>query len=78
MVSSRRKIINYLKRLLLTIQGNLKKWHFSAGAAVTNSTAFGLNGYGGVDVAYGFNDNFRIFADANLRCSFTDFHRFIL
>ena len=44
---------------------NLNKWYFSAGAAVTNSTAFGLNGYGGVDVAYAFNDNFRVFADAN-------------
>lgn len=44
---------------------NLNKWYFSAGAAVTNSTAFGLNGYGGVDMAYAFNDNFRIFADAN-------------
>jgi vitamin B12 transporter len=44
---------------------NLNKWYFSAGAAGTNSTTFGLNGYGGVDVAYAFNDNFRIFADAN-------------
>lgn len=44
---------------------NLKKWYFSAGAATTNSAAFGQNVYGGIDVAYAFNDNFRIFADAN-------------
>ena len=43
----------------------LGKWYFSAGAAATNSTKFGLNGFGGVDVAYAFNDNFKIFADAN-------------
>ena len=41
------------------------KWYLSAGAAATNSAAFGLNGYGGVDVAYAFTENFRIFADAN-------------
>ena len=40
-------------------------WYLSAGGAVTNSTKFGLNGYGGLDVAYAFNDNFRLFADAN-------------
>jgi len=44
---------------------NIKKWYFSAGAAATNSSAFGLNGYGGVDVAYVFNENVRVFADAN-------------
>ena len=43
----------------------LGKWYFSAGAAATNSTIFGLNGFGGVDVAYSVTDNFRIFADAN-------------
>ena len=43
----------------------LGKWYFSAGAATTNSTTFGLNGYGGVDAAYSFSDNFRIFVDAN-------------
>ena len=41
------------------------KWYFSAGAAATNTTTFGLNGFGGVDLAYSFNENFRIFADAN-------------
>ena len=43
----------------------LGKWYFSAGAAATNSTTFGINSYGGVDVAYSFSDNIRIFADAN-------------
>ena len=41
------------------------KWYFSAGVAATNSTKFGLNGFGGVDIAYAFNDNFKVFADAN-------------
>ena len=41
------------------------KWYFSAGAAVSNSTTFGINGYGGLDIAYSFSDNIRIFADAN-------------
>jgi len=44
---------------------NINRWYFSAGAAATNSSSFGLNGYGGVDVAYAFTDNFRVFADAN-------------
>ncbi len=43
----------------------LGKWYFSAGAAATNSTTFGMNGFGGVDMAYSFTDNIRIFADAN-------------
>lgn len=41
------------------------KWYFSAGAALTNSAAFGLNGYYGADIAYILNDNARIFANAN-------------
>lgn len=44
---------------------NLKRWYFSAGAAATNSTSFGLYGYGGADIAYAFNENVRVFADAN-------------
>ena len=44
---------------------NINHWYFSAGAAVTHSEAFGYNTYGGVDVAYALNDNFRVFADAN-------------
>jgi len=44
---------------------NLKNWYLSAGAAATNSIAFGLNAYGGLDIAYAFNDAFRVFADAN-------------
>ncbi|HET7733084.1 MAG TPA: TonB-dependent receptor [Paludibacter sp.] len=43
----------------------INKWYLSAGAAVTNSTAFGVNGFGGIDIAYEFNENVRIFADAN-------------
>jgi len=44
---------------------NYKKWYFSAGAAVSNSNAFGLNTFGGIDIAYAFTENIRIFADAN-------------
>ncbi|MEI6554246.1 MAG: TonB-dependent receptor [Paludibacter sp.] len=51
----------------------LGKWFFSAGAAATNSTTFGLNGYGGVDAAYSFSDNFKIFADANSAVRFPTF-----
>jgi iron complex outermembrane receptor protein len=41
------------------------RWYFSAGVAATNSSAFGLKSYGGVDVAYSFTDNFRIFSSVN-------------
>ena len=44
---------------------NLNKWYFSVGAAATYSTSFGLNSYGGIDMAYEINKNIRIFADAN-------------
>lgn len=43
----------------------LNKWFFSAGAAVTNSTTFGVNGFGGLDVAYEINESVRVFVDAN-------------
>ena len=44
---------------------NIKRWYFSLGAASTNSTVFGLNTYGGLDVAYAINEKVRIFMDAN-------------
>jgi len=44
---------------------NIGKWYLSIGAAVTNSTSFGLNSYGGLDIAYAFTENFRMFANAN-------------
>lgn len=44
---------------------NFNRWYVSLGAAGTNSTTFGLNYYGGVDIAYAFNNHFRVFADAN-------------
>lgn len=43
----------------------VNRWYFSAGVAATNSSAFGLNSYGGVDVAYSFTDRFRIFSSVN-------------
>lgn len=43
----------------------LKHWYFSAGAAATNSASFGLYGYGGIDLAYVFSENVRVFADVN-------------
>ncbi len=54
-----------LSTLLLDHSVNVQKWYFSAGVAATNSNSFGLNTYGGIDIAYAFNDNFRVFADAN-------------
>lgn len=53
------------------------KWYVSAGVAATRSTHFGLNGLGGLDIAYSVTDNFRIFADANLAVrlpTFTDLY----
>jgi len=44
---------------------NIGKWYLSIGAAVTNSTSFGLNSYGGLDIAYAFTENFKVFANAN-------------
>ena len=44
---------------------NVNQWYFSVGAAATNSTNFGLNSYGGVDIAYAINDNFKLFVDVN-------------
>jgi len=44
---------------------SIKRWYFSIGAASTYSSSFGLNTYGGVDVAYAFNENVRVFVDAN-------------
>jgi len=44
---------------------NLKRWYFSLGAASTYTTSYGLNTFGGVDIAYALSDNIRIFADAN-------------
>jgi len=43
----------------------ISNWYLSAGAAVTNSTTFGVNGFGGVDIAYEFNENVRVFGDVN-------------
>jgi len=54
-----------LETVFLDHAVNINKWYFSAGAAATHSAVFGWNGYGGIDVAYAFNDNFRVFADAN-------------
>jgi len=44
---------------------SFKKWYLSAGVATTNSSQFGLNVYGGIDLAYALTDNFRIFTNAN-------------
>ncbi|MDP4239702.1 MAG: TonB-dependent receptor [Bacteroidota bacterium] len=44
---------------------NLKNWYFSLGIASTYASSFGLNTFGGVDLAYAFNENVRVFADAN-------------
>jgi vitamin B12 transporter len=54
-----------LETALIDHSVTIQKWYFSAGIAATHSSTFGLNSYGGIDVAYAFTDNFRIFADAN-------------
>ncbi|MFM2292341.1 MAG: hypothetical protein RIS29_2154, partial [Bacteroidota bacterium] len=43
----------------------INKWYFSGGLAVTNSTSFGYNTFGGIDIAYEIHPNIRLFADAN-------------
>jgi len=43
----------------------LRRWYFSVGAASTYTTAFGLNTFGGLDIAYSVNDDVCVFADAN-------------
>lgn len=44
---------------------NLKRWYFSLGVASTYTSSFGLNTYGGFDMAYSLSENVRIFADVN-------------
>jgi len=44
---------------------NLNRWYFSLGAASTYTNSFGLNTFGGLDIAYSLNDEVRVFADAN-------------
>jgi len=43
----------------------LKRWYLSLGVASTYTASFGLNTFGGFDLAYSINDNVRVFADAN-------------
>lgn len=56
---------------------NLNRWYFSLGVASTHTSAFGLNTFGGLDLAYSVNDNIRVFADANTAVrlpTFTDLY----
>ncbi len=55
----------------------IDKWYLSFGAAATQSTSFGVNGYGGIDIAYSLNEFARVFADANTAVrlpTFTDLY----
>lgn len=56
---------------------NLNRWYFSLGVASTYTSTFGLNTFGGFDIAYSINDNIRVFADANTAVrlpTFTDLY----
>jgi len=56
---------------------NLKKWYISLGVASTYTSSYGLNTFGGLDVAYSINDHVRVFADANTAVrlpTFTDLY----
>jgi len=56
---------------------NLNKWYFSVGVASTYTSSFGLNTFGGLDIAYAINENVRVFADANTAVrlpTFTDLY----
>jgi len=54
-----------LETAILDHSISFKKWYLSAGVAATNSSQFGLNVYGGIDLAYALTDNFRIFTNSN-------------
>jgi len=56
---------------------NLKRWYFSLGVASTYTSSYGLNTFGGFDLAYSINDHVRLFADANTAVrlpTFTDLY----
>ena len=56
---------------------NLKRWYFSLGVAYTYTSSYGLNTFGGFDLAYSINDHVRLFADANTAVrlpTFTDLY----
>jgi len=44
---------------------NLNRWYFSLGAASAYTASYGLNTFGGIDIAYALTEKVRIFADAN-------------
>ena len=55
----------------------LKRWYLSLGVASTYTASFGLNTFGGFDLAYSITDNVRVFADANTAVrlpTFTDLY----
>jgi len=55
----------------------LNRWYLSLGVASTYTSSFGLNTFGGIDLAYSINDHVRVFADANTAVrlpTFTDLY----
>lgn len=44
---------------------NIKKWSISGGVSTTFNKQFGINTNGGIDIAYKFNDTFRIYSALN-------------
>ena len=56
---------------------NLKRWYFSLGVASTYTSSYGLNTFGGIDLAYSINDHVRVFANGNTAVrlpTFTDLY----
>ena len=56
---------------------NLNKWYFSLGAASTYTTTYGLNTFGGLDIACSISDYVQVFADVNTAVrlpTFTDLY----
>lgn len=50
---------------LMDYSKDFYRWYFSAGVAITYSSSFGQNTFGGFDIAYAFTDEMRIFFSAN-------------
>ncbi|MDR0371213.1 MAG: TonB-dependent receptor [Prevotellaceae bacterium] len=56
---------------------NVERWYLSGGGALSFSSDFGSHLYGGVDIAYHFTDEWRVFTSANTAVrlpTFTDLY----
>jgi iron complex outermembrane receptor protein len=60
-----KKTNRLLSNFFVDYAKNMEKWYFSGGGALSFSSDFGSHFYGGVDIAYHFTDEWRIFTSAN-------------